>query len=150
MNLYADTSALIKRYVREAGSEQVAAEFDQYPVIATTAITQVEIASAMAKAVRSGWVDESVMMLAWQDFLFHWPAYLRLPISSGILERSASIAWRYHLRAYDSVHLSSALTYKDMAGVEVVFACYDKNLSKAAQKAGLQVWPEIPGSSGIF
>jgi len=143
MNLYADTSALIKKYVRESGSEQVIVQFSGYPLIGTAALTQVEIASAMAKAVRLGWVDEPEMIIAWQDFISHWPAYIRLPVSAGIVERAASIAWRHGLRAYDSLHLASALAWKDLTGDQVVFACYDGNLSKAARQEGLQIWPDI-------
>ena len=141
MNLYADTSALIKKYVREAGSEQVIAHFNQYPLIGTAALTQAEMASAMSKAVRLGWVDEPEILMAWQDFLSHWPAYIRLPVSAGIVERAASIAWRHGLRAYDSVHLASALAWKDVTGDQVIFACYDGNLLKAARQEGLLVWP---------
>jgi predicted nucleic acid-binding protein len=142
MNLYADTSALIKRYVREAGSEQVVAYFSQYPIIATAALTQAEMASAMSKAFRLRWVDESGILKAWQDFLSHWPAYLRLPVSAGIVERAASLVWRHGLRAYDSLHLASALAWKELTGDEVVFACYDQNLLKAARLEGLQGWPK--------
>ena len=142
MNLYADTSALIKKYVRESGSEQVISHFNQYPIIGTAALTHTEMASAMSKAVRLGWVDEPEILIAWQDFLAHWPAYVRLPVSAGVVERAASIAWRHGLRAYDSVHLASALAWKDVTADQVVFACYDGNLVKAAQQEGLQVWPK--------
>ena len=142
MNLYADTSALIKKYVREAGSDQVLAYFGQYSIIGTAALTQAEMASAMSKAARLGWVEESEISVAWQDFLAHWPAYTRLPVSAGIVERAASLSWRHGLRAYDSVHLASALAWKDVTGDEVNFACYDKNLLNAARQEGLQVWPE--------
>lgn len=141
MNLYADTSALIKRYVQETGSQQVVEYFDQYPIIGATALTQAEMASAMSKAVRLGLVAEAEISMAWQDFLSHWPSFTRLPVSAGIVERAASIAWRHGLRAYDSLHLASALAWKDVLGDELVFACYDKNLLEAARKEGLQVWP---------
>jgi predicted nucleic acid-binding protein len=141
MNLYADTSALVKKYVREAGSEQVIAFFAQHPLIGTAVLTQAEVASAMSKALRSGWVDEPAILAAWQDFLSHWPAYVRLPISAGIVEHAAAIAQQYGLRAYDAIHLASALAWEDVTGDEVVFACYDENLAKAAGKEGLQIWP---------
>lgn len=140
MNLYADTSALIKKYVQETGSEQVMALFSGSPVIGTTALTQAEMASAMAKAVRLGWVDEPEMAAAWQDFLAHWPAYVRLPVSSGMIERAASIAWQHGLRAYDAIQLASALAWRDMVGEAVVFACFNEHLLKAARQEGLQVW----------
>lgn len=142
MNLYADTSALIKKYVRETGSEQVVPFFAQYPVIGTSVVTQVEMAAAMSKAVRLGWVPQPEITLAWREFLSHWPAYVRLPTSRGILERAASRAWDYSLRAYDSLHLASAQVWRELSGEEVVFACYDQNLIKAAELAGLRVWPE--------
>jgi predicted nucleic acid-binding protein len=142
MNLYADTSALIKKYIREAGSEQVAAHFDQFLLIGTAALTQIEMASAMAKAARMGWVDSSEVTGAWQDFLTHWPAFVRLPVSAVTLERAASLAWQHGLRAYDSVQLACALTWKAVSAEEVTFACYDKNLLNAAQQEGLAVWPE--------
>jgi uncharacterized protein len=142
MNLYADTSALIKRYVRESGSDQVIALLDGYSNLGTAALTLVEMASAMSKAGRMGWVDNSSLKVAWKDFQVHWPAYIRLPISSVIIERAAELAWRRGLRAYDAAHLSCALAWKDVTGEEVVFACFDRNLSEAAQKEGLIVWPE--------
>jgi predicted nucleic acid-binding protein len=141
MNLYADTSALIKKYVREAGSEEAAANFEQHEAIVSAAITQVEMASAMAKAARLGWVDKAELSSAWRDFLGHWPAYIRLPLSAAVVERAADLIWKHGLRAYEAVHLASALTCKDMTGDELVFACYDKALSEAARQEGLEVWP---------
>jgi uncharacterized protein len=142
MILYADTSALIKKYVRETGSEQVVPYFAQYTVIGTNVVTQVEMAAAMSKAVRLGWVNRPEITLAWREFMTHWPAYVRLPASMGILERAASGAWDYSLRAYDSLHLASAQVWRELSDEEVVFACYDQNLIKAARLAGLRVWPE--------
>lgn len=141
MNLYADTSALVKKYVQEAGSEQVIAFFDQHPLIGTAVLTQAEVASTLSKALRSGWVDESAILTAWQDFLTHWPAYIRLPVSAGIVEHAAAIAQQHGLRAYDAIHLASALAWGDVTGDEVIFACYNQNLTKAAGQEGLQVWP---------
>lgn len=113
-----------------------------FRIIGTSALTQAEMASAMAKASRLGRVDEAGISQAWQDFLSHWDAYTRLPASSGIVERAASIAWRHNLRAYDALHLSSALTWKEVTGDSVAFACYDQNLLKAARQEGLLTWPD--------
>ena len=139
MNVYADTSALIKKYVQEAGSEQVVALFAQHPVIGTAALTQAEMAAAMSKAARMGWVDGSDIQVAWQDFLAHWPAYTRLPVSARTVERAATIAWRHSLRAYGALHLACALVWREVTGDEVIFACYDQKLLKAAQEEGFQI-----------
>lgn len=146
MILYADTSALVKKYVEEAGSDLVVAFFNQHPVIGTAALTQVEMAAVLSKAARLGWVKASKIAIVWQDFLAHWPAYTRLPISTAVVQRAASLAWHHGLRAYDSVHLASALAWKELTGEQVIFACFDKNLLNAAQQEGMQVWPK--GSGG--
>ena len=142
MILYSDTSALIKKYIKELGSDQVFSYFDQYPYIGTSALTQVEVAGAISKAIRQGWVSAPDATVAWQDFLSHWPAYTRIPVSSGIIDRATDLAWHYVLRAYDSLHLSSALTWQDVSGSDVVLACYDKQLRLAAKLEGLNIWPE--------
>ena len=45
MSLYVDTSALIKKYIREAGSDEVIELLDAHSIIGTVTITQVAMAS---------------------------------------------------------------------------------------------------------
>ena len=87
------------------------------------------------------------MSAAWQDFVLHWPSYIRLSVSSGVIERASSLAWRHDLRAYDSLHLASALTWQEVTGEEMIFACFDKRLARAAGQENLHTWPE--GAGGI-
>jgi predicted nucleic acid-binding protein len=142
MNLFADTSALIKKYIKEAGSEKVVDYFDSFLYVGTAALTQAEMASAMAKAARLGWVDEAEISLAWQVFQTHWPGYIRLPVTSAVIAQATALSWRRGLRASDAVHLACALNWKGITGDEVVFACFDKALLRAARQEGLEIWPE--------
>ena len=52
MILYLDTSALVKRYVMESGSKEVNALIESANTVGSAMLTQVEMASALAKAVR--------------------------------------------------------------------------------------------------
>ena len=142
MILYADTSAMVKKYVNETGTDAVIELFAEHPLIGTALITQAEMASALAKAIRMEWVEKQTGALAWQDFLSHWPGYLHLPVSTAIVERAASIAWRHGLRAYDSIHLACALALREMSGEQVCFACFDRRLQESALQEGFQIWPE--------
>jgi len=142
MILYTDTSALVKKYVQEAGSDQVLAFFQRFDAIGTASVTQVEMAAALAKAVRQSWVEESFMQLAWQDFLSHWPAYTRVPVTSGIIERASGLALKHGLRAYDAIQLACALTWQEVVGENTIFACFDQRLRQAARQEGLEAWPE--------
>ena len=142
MNLYVDTSALIKSYIAEDGSGQVVELLNQHPLIGTVALTQAEMASALAKAGRMGFIEATDLESAWMEFNSHWATYIRLPISTLVVEQAAALCWRHGLRAYDAIHLASALAWKDVVGEQVIFACFDHALTKAASKEGLQVWPK--------
>ncbi|MGQ9550469.1 MAG: type II toxin-antitoxin system VapC family toxin [Roseiflexus sp.] len=142
MILYADTSALVKRYVQEAGTEAVLDLLTHVEMVATAAMTQVEMAAALAKAWHQGWLDGAAAQSAWQDFLQHWPAFVRLPVSSLSLERAAHLTWKHRLRAYDALHLACALIWQESVAEATVFACFDRRLRQAAGAEGLSVWPE--------
>jgi len=50
---YLDTSALVKRYVNEVGSEQIDALMSVEP-LAVSALVRVEVASVLARRMREG------------------------------------------------------------------------------------------------
>lgn len=54
----------------------------------------------------------------------------------GIVELAGGLADRYGLRAYDAVHLASALVLEDP---ELIFTTWDRDLSRAARARGLVV-----------
>ena len=56
--LYLDTSALVKCYIAEDGSDDVIALMADAAAVATSLVTRTEVAAALAKAVRDDRVDE--------------------------------------------------------------------------------------------
>jgi len=142
MILYLDTSALVKRYVVEPGSKEVNALIEQADAVGSVTLTQVEMASALAKAVGTNWVDANNAELAWQDFLAQWQSFARLSVTPGLLERAARLAWEYGLRGYDATHFAAALIWQEMLEIPVTLATYDRELWQVAKKAGMAVWPE--------
>jgi len=50
--VYLDASALVKRYVEEAGSDEVASLIDAAAVVGTSIVSRAEVAAALAKASR--------------------------------------------------------------------------------------------------
>jgi hypothetical protein len=57
MIAYLDASALVKRYVVEAGSEAVAQLLTEAKAVGTATISFVEVVAALAKATRLGGLD---------------------------------------------------------------------------------------------
>src|SRR5438132_5368458 len=57
--VYADASALVKRYVVETGSDDIVRLTSTAAAVATALVTRAEVAAAFAKAVRVGALDEA-------------------------------------------------------------------------------------------
>jgi predicted nucleic acid-binding protein len=145
MIVYMDTSALVKYYVNETGTDQVAQLINEAELVGFASITYVEMASALSKAARMKWITEQDGRTAWEDFLSHWQAFARLTVNPALLERASRQAWEHGLRAYDAIHLASALEWRDSLAEPITLATYDKELWMAGQKMGLSVWPDELG-----
>ena len=143
MIFYFDTSALLKAYVQENGSKEVIALMDEGDnLFGSIALTKVELASAIQRAIRATGSSSANATIAWQDFLDDWESFTRLRVTAGTIEKASDIAWKYGLRGYDSLHLAAALLWQESLGVKITFAAFDHNLWLASQKAGLQAWPQ--------
>ena len=57
MFLHLDSSALVKRYIDEPHSEEVAHLMDETLAIGTSAISRVEVGAALARAARGNRLD---------------------------------------------------------------------------------------------
>ena len=143
MIIYFDTSALVKRYLREADSDKVIALFDETDhIFGSIVITQVEIAATLKRVVRMEAASSKLAAEVWQDFLAHWQSFARLRIFAGTIERASESAWKYDLRGYDSLHLAAASLWQEALGAQITLATYDRELWLAGQKAGMMSWPE--------
>ncbi len=141
MILYLDSSALVKRYVVEAGSQQVGEAIAAAELAGTSVITRVEVAAALAKAVRVSALAHDDARSALQTFRNEWPDLVRLRLSELTMSRADEFAWEYGLRGYDAVHLAAASLWQDALGERVAFMTYDRKLWNAVAPAGLTAIP---------
>lgn len=143
MIFYFDTSALVKRYIGETGSEEVNKLLSDGSILrGSVAITQVEMAAAMQKSIRIGYASADLFPETWQDFLSEWNFFTRIQISGDVIARASQIAWKYKLRGYDSLHLAAALLWHEAINEPITLATFDRELWAATKKAGLDAWPE--------
>ena len=142
MTLYLDASALVKRYVRERGSDDVNALMTAAVAVATSLVSRAEVAAALARAVRGRVLDEDAGQRARRKFKQDWADLARVPVTEALAARADSLAWSHGLRGYDAVQLAAALTWREAVGLEVVLATFDRELWRAAAGAGIEAWPE--------
>jgi uncharacterized protein len=141
MNLYLDASALVKRYVAETGSPDVARAIRQAFYTSTSIISRAEVSAALAKAVRLGVLPPRAAKACLTAFHRDWPALIRVQINELTVVQADSLAWQHGLRGYDAVQLASAWAWQDALGGSVTFATFDKQLWSAARTEGLIPFP---------
>ncbi len=142
MIVYVDASALVKRYVTEAGSAEVIALTTRAEGVATAIVTRAEVAAALARAVRVGLLDDVGGRRAQRRFSREWPDLMRVPVTETLVARAEALAWAHGLRGYDAVQLASAMTWQDALGQEIVLATFDRQLWDGARDSGLRPWPD--------
>lgn len=138
---YFDTSALVKRYALETGSQAVYEAIAASRLAGTVLITRAEVAAAFAKAIRTATLTTDEAVLCLSRFREDWPRLVRLPVSEATVARAEQQAWQSGLRGYDSVHLAAALLWQEALGVAVTVVTYDRALWIAAAQAGLANYP---------
>jgi predicted nucleic acid-binding protein len=140
--LYTDTSALVKRHIREEDSSDVLAWLRAAGKIGMSVITRAEAAATFARLSRANIVEKPAAERLLNEFRYYWPQYVRLRVSEITIARADELAWEHNLRGYDAVHLASAVLWQEALGLPVTLATYDRQLWDAATSVGLRVLPE--------
>ena len=143
---FCDSSAIVKRYANEIGSNFVdnLADLKNGNVILLARITRVEVAAAIARRLKNVSItagDAQIALAAFQHDLTN--NYFTVEITPLLLSVAMSLATKHTLRGYDAVQLAASLEANDeiiangLAPLTVVSA--DTDLNKAAQAEGLNI-----------
>lgn len=141
MIAYFDASALVKRYVEEAGREEVVERLDR-DLAATSRLTETEIVSALARRCREGIFSanerDRIMGAVRRDFA---NALFVSEVTDRVILQSRELLVRHPLRAADAVQLASALALAEELRLDVAFLAFDERLLEAARSEGLETGP---------
>jgi predicted nucleic acid-binding protein len=137
---YLDTSALVKLYIREQGTErllQLAANANHR--FAVLSLAAVELHSAVRRRARAGDIEESVAADLLGRFARHLESkLLRQTVSESVLEAALRLVDHYPLRAYDAVQLAGCLILRASTAMDSpVFVSADREQLQAAEAEGL-------------
>ncbi len=139
MTVYLDTSALVKRYVREPGTARVLTLWRQANHLATSRLTYAETVCAVRRKARTEPPAQATLEKALSDFDRDWPTLAIVELTATLGPSICRLAERYPLGGADCVHLASCLELGRRIDESVVFACWDENLLRAARAEGLEV-----------
>lgn len=141
-----DSSALVKRYAHETGSDWILAltEPSAGHSLYIARITAVEVISALTRRQRGGSIsatDSATTMAAFRHDLSH--QYRVIEIIPAVITQAMQLAETHGLRGYDAVQLAAALIVQKMretlglSALELVSA--DRDLNEAAGAEDLTV-----------
>ncbi len=134
---FLDTSALIKRYHSEKGTDTIDSIFSENDkAIVISSISIVEMVSALSRKKEEKAISKEDLDVALSKF-FHDAIrdFLVLELDDQHIKDSIVLVLKRSLRTLDSLQLSVALGLKEL---KPVFVCADKKLISVAEKEGLK------------
>jgi predicted nucleic acid-binding protein len=153
--LYFDSSALIKHYMQETGSDKVDRKLREEEKASRPAFTSVltfaEIEAALSRRAKDNSLLHSEYVRVRTRFESDWVLGLSpIDLGPGVLAIVRGVVDQFALKGADVVHLASAIWLKDMAGLQVhapvYFLSSDKQLLKAAANSHLEVFNPETGN----
>jgi uncharacterized protein len=144
LKAFADSSALVKRYFDEEGSD-MAQSLDR---ISASRLARVEVNAALWAKHRAGHASGPAISRMSERLAldFHGtpdtePRFDSVALDDEILEDAAELAALHPLSAGDAIQLASALAVRAADPECRTFACFDARLRDAAAKTGFALLP---------
>jgi uncharacterized protein len=140
---YLETSALVKLYVREPGTERVLALATRSGEhrLAILDLSQVELRSAIRRRERVGDVPTPVANELLATFKAHVEGrFVIQKITDFVLDIASLLVDRHALRAFDAIQLAGYVVLKSSTRTDTpTFVCSDKALLIAARQEGMVI-----------
>ncbi len=130
MTLYVDSSALLKRYVREHDSDLSVQLMETDPVLVTSRLSTVEVRRNLSRLL-----DDHARGEARGRFVRDLGAFGLISVDDAILAAAAAIAEDTLCRSLDSIHLASARR----TGSNTTLLTFDIRQAQVARSLGMHV-----------
>ena len=143
---YVDTSALVKRYHSELGSDRVDQLFDDLEASLVTAnFVVTEMTSALDRKCQDGALTREgltkILAVAARDLL---EEFWLLELDRSHIRHSQRLILQHHLRTLDALHLAVIVSIKDL---HPVLVSADARLLQAADREGITLLNPETGRS---
>ena len=139
---FLETSALVKLYVQEPGSDRLLSLVSVQPAnrFAVLTISAVELRSAIRRRQREGDIDADAADEIVESVQGHMETrFIRQAINDNVIDTALEMIDRYALRAYDAVQLAGCLVVCAINAEAFTFVCSDRRLVDAARSEKLKV-----------
>ncbi len=130
--IFLDTSALVKCYIVEPGSDAVMQAMARDEAWAASVLAGTEARMALCRRGPEGASDSPVQRQLLDDF----DRFVTVPIDSQCLRDASAIGCRHRIRTLDAIHLAAAMRLPSVS-----FLSFDEQQIDVARALGLEVLP---------
>ena len=134
MRLFLDSSAMVKRYIDEPGSDAVDVLCSQAMELGISVICLPEVVSALCRLIREGKLVSSQYIMLKQELVADGEDSEILDISPGVISLATAVLEKTPSRAMDAIHVASAIQWN-----ADLFASSDLRQIASAEEFGLNV-----------
>lgn len=135
MICYLDSSVVIRKLLRES---QQLAEWDRIQQAFSSQLLRLETLRSLDRMQLTGAITGETAVEARSRFFELLRDFGLLPLTKRILDR-AEQTMPVPLGSLDSIHLATALFWRELHGTDFVFATHDGQLALAARAHGFSV-----------
>ena len=135
---YFDTSVLMKRYVREGGSEEAQNLLQKYRFI-SSAITPVEASTSFGRRKDSGDLAVRHLDAILKRFDSDRRTWELIETVKEVLDQAERLGREKNVRALDAIHIASAVLFREATGQKLPFITADSAQRPAAGGVSLDV-----------
>lgn len=127
--LFLDTSALVKRYVAEEGTEEALELMESDREWCASALCAAETRVTLCHLG----LDESTLTAATTAFEADWDRFIVVPVDERCLTEAIAIGCSHRVRTLDAIHLAAAVRLPG----DTAFATFDARQREACVALGL-------------
>lgn len=139
MITYFDTSALVKKYCREEGSDTVVKLWRNSTDVATSSVAYAEAVAAFNRKKRTGDVTLEQLNGVINEFQEDWSSFVRVVVSEELNPIIDRLLKTHSLRGFDAIHLASAIFLHENLETEISFISADAELNAACEAERIRV-----------
>ena len=129
--IFVDTSALLRRYVHDAGASLVDESMGSDETWVASAVARTEVLMALHH-LATGPRQQARL---WDTFRADWDAFAIVPVDNRCLARAGELGAEFSLRLVDALHLAAA----DRLPRPVRFLTFDRRQIPAADALDMEV-----------
>ena len=135
---YFDSSVLLKRYVREQGSDRALILTHRYFII-SAAIAPIEMRSALRRVEANGGLSTTAFQATLKRIQTDRERWDLVAISTEILQSAERLTIDVNIRSLDALHLACALACQSRLKHRLPFVTADLRQGDAARNLGLEI-----------